>query len=284
MTTVQLVPIQKIRVINPRSRNRARFREIVDNIAKVGLKKPITVSRREGEDGFDLVCGQGRLEAYQACGAKEIPALIVEIPLEDRLLRSLVENLARRTPSGLELARDLQALRTRGHTYIDIATLVGVSESHAKDLVNLVEHGEGRLISAVERGDIPVSVAMEIATLDDEAMQRSLQEAYDAGKLKGRSLARVRRIMEERRAKGKRLRGRGGPYAKSPSPQDLVRVLRRETQRQELIVRKARHCEQELRFIICALKDLLKGERFITLLRAEKLDGVPKYLHELIQR
>src|SRR5690348_4212519 len=110
MTTVQLVPIQKIRVINPRGRSRVRFREIVENIAKVGLKKPITVSRRAGEDGFDLVCGQGRLEAYQVCGAKEIPALVVEIPLEDRLLRSLVENLTRRTPSGLELARELLAL------------------------------------------------------------------------------------------------------------------------------------------------------------------------------
>jgi len=196
----------------------------------------------------------------------------------------LVENLTRRTPSGLELARDLQALRTRGHSYADIGALVGVSESHAKDLINLVENGEGRLIAAVERGDIPVSVAMEIATLDDNAMQHSLQEAYDAGRLKGRSLTRVRRIMEDRQAKGKALRGRGGRSTKSPTPQDLVRTLRRETQRQELTVRKARHCEHQLRFVVSALKDLFRSERFITLLRAEKLDAVPKYLHDLIQR
>lgn len=284
MTTVQLVPIQKIRVINPRSRNRTRFREIVENIAKVGLKKPITVSRREGDDGFDLVCGQGRLEAYQACGAKEIPALIVEIPLEDRLLRSLVENLTRRTPSGLELARDLLALRTRGHSYAEIGVLVGVSESHANALIHLVEHGEGRLVAAVERGEIPVSVAIEIATLEDGAVQRSLQEAYDAGKLKGRALTKVLRIMEDRRAKGKTLRGRGSRSGKSPTPQDLVRTLRRETQRQEFVVRKARHCEQQLRFVLSALKDLFKDGRFITLLRAEKLDAVPKYLHDLLQR
>lgn len=49
MTTVQLVPIQEIRVINPRSRSKIRFREIVESIAKVGLKKPITVSCRGGE-------------------------------------------------------------------------------------------------------------------------------------------------------------------------------------------------------------------------------------------
>lgn len=285
MTTVQLVPIQKIRVINPRGRSRVRFKEIMENIAKVGLKKPITVSRREGEDdSFDLVCGQGRLEAYQACGAKEIPALIIEIPLEERLLRSLVENLTRRSPSSLELARDLLALRQRGHTYADIASLVGVSESHAKSLINLVEQGEGRLIAAVERGDIPIGVAVKIATLDDAAMQHSLQEAYDTGTLKGQALMRVRRIIEDRQAKGRTIRGSSERSSKSPTPQDLVRTLRRETRRQELIVQKARHCEQQLRFIVSALKDLFKNERFVTILRAEKLDAVPKYLHALIQR
>jgi ParB family chromosome partitioning protein len=52
--------------------------------------------------------------------------------------------------------------------------------------------------------------------------------------------------------------------------------------RQELLVKKSRHCEQQLRFVLSALKDLMKNEHFVTLLRAEKLDALPKYLHELI--
>lgn len=72
----------------------------------------LTVSRRSGEEGFDLVCGQGRLEAYQACGAKEIPALIVDIPLEDRLLRSLgVRGLPRAEPSR---DQDVLAMKAAG--------------------------------------------------------------------------------------------------------------------------------------------------------------------------
>ena len=107
MTTVQLVPIEKIRVINARGRSKAKFREIVENIAKICLKKPITVSRREGDDGFDLVCGQGRLEAYIAYGAREIPAVVVDIPLEDRLLCSLVEpGPILRTEVSLRLGRE----------------------------------------------------------------------------------------------------------------------------------------------------------------------------------
>lgn len=284
MTTVQLVPIDKIRVINARGRSKAKFREIVENISKIGLKKPITVSRREGDDGFDLVCGQGRLEAYIAYGARDIPAVVVDIPLEDRLLCSLVENLTRRTPSCLELARDLVGLKERGHSLSAIAALTGVSESYVVQLIRLIENGEDRLVAAVERGDIPITSAMEIATFDDAAMQRSLQDAYDSGKIRGRSLLKIRRLIEERRARGKDL-GKSSPRrSKVISPQDLVRTLRKETQKQELLVKKSRHCEQQLRFVLTALKDLMKNDHFVTLLRAEKLDVLPKYLNEMLQK
>lgn len=284
MSTVQLVPINQIRVINARSRNKAKFREIVENIATVGLKKPITISRREGGEGFDLVCGQGRLEAFIACGARDIPAMVVDLPLEDRLLCSLVENLTRRTPSCVELARDLVALKGRGHSLASIASLTGVSESYIAQLIRLVENGEDRLVAAVERGDIPITSAIEIATFDDAAMQRSLQDAYDSGKLRGRALLKIRRLIEERRARGKDLGHSGSRQYKAPSPQDLVRTLRKETQKQELLVRKSRHCEQQLRFVLSALKDLMRNEHFVTLLRAEKLDALPKYLNEMIQK
>ena len=44
------------------------FEEIVDNIRSIGLKKPITVTERDGVDGkpaFLLVCGEGRLNAFR---------------------------------------------------------------------------------------------------------------------------------------------------------------------------------------------------------------------------
>ena len=232
MTTVQLIPIESIRIINARSRSRSRFREIIDNISKVGLKKPITVSRRSGDDGFDLVCGQGRLEAFVACGASEIPAIVIEIPPEERYLRSLVENLTRRTPSGVELARNLISLKERGHSHADIARLIGVSEGYISSLVRLIENGEERLIAAVEHGDIPITTAIEIAASENGQMQRTLQDAYDSGELRGRSLLKVRRLMEERRAHGKSLRG-SGVHTKRPTTNDLVRTLQRETQKQE---------------------------------------------------
>jgi ParB family transcriptional regulator, chromosome partitioning protein len=63
MTTsdVPAIPISEIKVINPRARNKYTFDQIVASIAAVGLKTPITVSKREmSPDGtqYDLVCGR----------------------------------------------------------------------------------------------------------------------------------------------------------------------------------------------------------------------------------
>jgi len=72
--TAQMIPIAQINILNPRSRNKATFQDIVSNISNVGLKKPITVARREQpSDGklYDLACGEGRLEAYIALGQTE---------------------------------------------------------------------------------------------------------------------------------------------------------------------------------------------------------------------
>jgi ParB family chromosome partitioning protein len=75
---VKMIPIERIRILNPRHRDQKKFDVIVQSIKNLGLKKPIQVSLRstdeaEGE-GYDLVCGQGRLEAFMALGFKEIPA------------------------------------------------------------------------------------------------------------------------------------------------------------------------------------------------------------------
>jgi len=73
VTEIQMVPVDAITVLNPRARNRRVFHELITSIAHLGLKKPITVSRRGTEPEYDLVCGQGRLEAFIALGQREIP-------------------------------------------------------------------------------------------------------------------------------------------------------------------------------------------------------------------
>ncbi len=185
---VQMIPIDQINVLNPRSRNKVVFQSIVSNISNLGLKRPITVARRtEPADGkfYDLVCGQGRLEAFAALGQAEIPAIVKEASKEECFLMSLVENIARRQIRPLELLREISSLKSRGYSTTEIANKIDVHKSYVTGISHLLKDGEERLISAVETGRIPLSVAMQIANTDEDGIQRALCQAYEDKTLRG---------------------------------------------------------------------------------------------------
>ena len=177
--SIHLVPINLISVTNPRVRNKKTFKEIIASIAELGLKKPITVTYRESSEGprYDLVCGQGRLEAYQALGQKEIPAFVVDADAESGMVMGLVENLARRQHRAIDLLHDIEGLKRRGYDEFSIAQKTGLTVEYVRGFIRLIESGEQRLLRAVESGHIPVSVAVAIADTDDAGTQQILQQA-----------------------------------------------------------------------------------------------------------
>ena len=284
LPTVRMIPIERIHVLNPRVRGKRVFGEIVTNISHIGLKRPITVSRRPQSQGgtrYDLVCGQGRLEAYQALNQKEIPAIIVDLPEEDCLMMSLIENCARRQHKPIELLREIGALKKRGYSTAQIATKTDLLPDYVRGVIRLLEHGEVRLISALEKGLVPLSIAMLIADSDDADVQKALQKAYQDNQLRGRKLIAVKHLVELRKRRGKgHYQIRSTLRARALSSEALVRAYRKEVDRQRLLVHKAEIAHSKLIFVIEALAKLIADEHFVTLLRAEKLDTMPQYLAE----
>src|SRR5580658_10780563 len=136
-----MIPIERIRILNPRHRDKRKFELIVQSIRNLGLKKPIQVSLWSNDEpegpGYDLVCGQGRIEAFIALGHKEIPAIIVEVSKEERLLRSLVENMARRYPVPFDLLREIERLKERGYSNVEIGKKLDISGSTVGGLMAL---------------------------------------------------------------------------------------------------------------------------------------------------
>jgi ParB family transcriptional regulator, chromosome partitioning protein len=282
---VEMVPIERISVPNPRVRSKVSFDQLVDSISKVGLKKPITLTRREDDSGkgFDLVCGQGRLEAYASLGQREIPAIIEDVSDEDRMLRSVVENIARRQHRPLELLRDIGELRKRGYSDPEIATKTGLHQSYVQSIGRLLAEGETRLIVAVETGRIPLNVALEIAEVDLDGAQEALAKAYESGALRGKKLLAAKRIVELRQRQGKSQRtGRARERGKRLSSDALVRAYNQEADRQRLLIKRAEIAQNRLLFIVTAMRALLADAHFATLLRAEKLETLPRPLTDLI--
>jgi len=281
---VERIPIAAIAIENPRERSKASFEALVESIAKVGLKKPITVTRARGRaDGkaFELVCGQGRIEALLALGEVEIPALVEEVGEEERMLRSVVENIARRQHRPLEALREIGTLRERGYSDSVIAEKTGLSLTYVHMIGTLLKAGEERLMVAVETGQIPLNVAVTIAGVNHAGAQAALAEAYEAGTLRGSKLFAAKRILERRQRHGKRA------YDRRPDPESarrpvtseaLIRAYEAEADRQRLLIKRAEVTRSRLLFLVTALRTLYADAHFVTLLRAEKLDTLPRPL------
>lgn len=283
--SVTLVPIDRIEVLNSRDRNMKVFEEIVENIRAIGLKKPITVTERAGADGapaFLLVCGEGRLNAFRLLGETHIPALVVNVTDENAFIMSLAENIARRGHRPLEILADIELLLGRDYSVEDIIQRTGLSKKYVRDIVFLLENGEERLIEAVQNNTIPLTAALEIARAknDDVDLGDMLEEAYKTGQLKGHQLTDAKRLIERRREKGPK----SGARPKLPnSANSLVKIYQKEVARQHKMMLKAEHAHQQLLLVVQGLKTLFADENFVTLLRAEGLDTLPKYLADRIE-
>lgn len=286
---VTMIPIEKVNILNPRTRNKKIFGAITDNISDVGLKRPITVtlchSREPGKE-YDLVCGQGRMEAFMACGQTHIPAIIIDANEEQALIMSLVENCARRKHSAIEILQGIALLQNQGYDSKTIAEKTGMRVDYIISILALLERGEERLLAAVEVGHIPITVAMKIAETSDENMQQALQEIYESKQLRGSKLLVAKKLIENRRRRGKGMEHSGGLSRNSGQPsisaQDVMKVYQREADRKRLLTRKAEIANNRLLFVLEALRRLYQEDHFNTLLRAEGLNTLPKPLSDLM--
>src|ERR1700683_498127 len=135
---VRMIPIKQIDILNPRERGKKKFAQIVANIAKLGLKRPVTVAVASGSNGstrYSLVCGQGRLEAFTSLGQEEIPAIVVEGSMEELLLMSLIENLARRQHSTVDLVLKIRTMKERGDTLSEIARKTDLAVNYVRGIL-----------------------------------------------------------------------------------------------------------------------------------------------------
>jgi ParB family chromosome partitioning protein len=282
---VPSILISEIKIQNPRKRNKITFEAIVNSIAMIGLKTPISVSERDPEpDGtrYDLICGQGRIEAFVALGEIQIPAIITVATREEQYLMSLVENIARRGPSEQGLVSETKKLLERGHGTEEIAEKLGLSKQYVRTVIVLVKNGETKLLGMVETGRIPITVATQIATGTSEDVQRALTEAYETGDLRGPKL-RATRLLIKRRLSAENAGARKRLLKVPLTSHAAAREYQQHTQAQRALIKRGHVLRQRLALAAAACRQLFADENFKTLLRAESLTLVSERLFEKIR-
>lgn len=282
--SVQLISVSEINILNPRVRNEIIAAEIRHNIQSIGLKRPITVTpQTETKNGkkYNLVCGQGRLDAFIEAGEKEIPALVIDVSSEDAHIMSLIENIARRNSSSLELLQSIKYLKNLGYDENEIAAKTTLGRDYIYGIIKLLEEGEERLVNALEKGRIPLYIALKIATEDDAAVQRALAEAHETGQLSGGKLIIVQKLLDRRKLYGKKI---SGPSRQKSilSSEELVAFYKDSLKSKKRLLAKADYIKQVLMLSTAALNQLLNDVHFSNQLKAEGLNDIPKQLSDLL--
>lgn len=201
---------------------------------------------------------------------------------------SLVENIARRNPSSSETMAHVAMLRGRGYSDADIAAKIGCTASWANNIGNLLDKGEGRLLTAIEAGHMPLHLAVSISRATDEESQLLLLEAYNRGDLKGKKLSVARRILQLRQT-NRRIKSEwpGGPsqsVVKKMTPEDLVKLYQRHTAEHRRIQERSEQAQQMLLLAQEIFKELFGKPEFLQLLSGEGLATVPQPLAAAVGR
>jgi ParB family transcriptional regulator, chromosome partitioning protein len=269
----QELPVDKIKVINSRNRDKDQFEMNVESIDGVGMLKPIRVNDKffDKSGVYELICGEGRLLAHKQLGRKVVMAEVVTCTRKEALLQSLVENIARTKPGSMDFARELKRLHDEGWDYKRIAEIACKNEDYIRSYIRLVEQGEERLIHGVETGVFPIKFAILVATTEDSQIQNILMDAFDDGVVTTQNFGQARRIITARSKQAKRSSS-DKDYTVGQLKHDIAESTRVKTS----YVREAKSKEGRFMTLLNGVNTLYRDGALVALLRMQNLDKRPE--------
>jgi len=154
--------------------NSEELGELQESLSSSGLLQPITVRRRPGKDGFELIAGERRLRAAMKLGWKEIPAIIKDIDDRTVLTLALVENLQRTDLNPIEEGEGYHRLSNEfGLTQQQIAETVGKDRTTIANMLRVLQLPEV-VRKLLQDGHLTMGHAKVLLGLEDPAMIANL--------------------------------------------------------------------------------------------------------------
>jgi ParB family transcriptional regulator, chromosome partitioning protein len=200
--------------------NSDEMAELQESLKASGLLQPITVRRRPGKDGFELIAGERRLRAATKLGWKEIPAIIKEIDDKAVLTLALVENLQRTDLNPIEEGEGYYRLSHEfGLTQLQIAETVGKDRTTIANMLRLLQLPD-TVRRLLQDGQLTMGHAKVLLGLEDPQMIATLAHEIVKDGLTVREIERRIRGFGEPRV-GKRA---GRPRSADRLPPEVKRI------------------------------------------------------------
>src|SRR3954469_18538700 len=176
--------------------------ELQESLKASGLLQPVTVRRRPGKDGFELIAGERRLRAATNLGWKEIPAIIKDIDDRTILTLALVENLQRSDLNPIEEGEGYHQLSKEfGLTQQQIAETVGKDRTTVANMVRLLQLPEP-VRKLLQEGHLTMGHAKVLLGLDHPDTIAALADDIVRESLTVREVEqRLRKVVGDREGK-----------------------------------------------------------------------------------
>ena len=167
------VEVAKVRAnpFQPRTEfDRRGLEELKQSILENGVIQPITL--REIDGAFELIAGERRLRAVQELGFMKIPAFVIDVTSDDKMLEmSLVENIQREDLNPIEVAKAYQQLlRKHGLTQEVVAKKVGKDRATVANFIRLLKLPR-EIQNSLRKGEISMGHARALMGLSSAGNQ-----------------------------------------------------------------------------------------------------------------
>lgn len=172
-----------------------KLRELAESIRVHGVMQPIVV-RKDG-DKYMLIAGERRWRASTLAGLVTVPAIVREVPTNQILELTLIENIQREDLNPIEVAEAFQRLATEANlTHDQIAERTGKDRSTVTNLLRLLRL-PAEVRARIVAGEISLGHAKVLLGLSSEAAQKSLAARVVAQGLSVRQLEDIARNVTE---------------------------------------------------------------------------------------
>jgi len=136
---IRKIPIEKItpNLMQPR-KDFGNIDELANSIGEKGILEPVLVRAKDGK--FEIIAGERRFRAAKISGLMEIPCIEFDIPDNEALELSIIENIQRKDLNVYEQAYSLKSLSDiYGYTHEEIATKLSKSRVTISELLRITD-------------------------------------------------------------------------------------------------------------------------------------------------
>jgi ParB family chromosome partitioning protein len=192
---IALIPVDEVKFFVRRARATGPYSRLKESIKEMGLKIPISVRnistlprverrRQDGSGGtykYELICGQGRLQAFRDLGLKDIPAVIHDISEVEIVGRFLAENVMRKKLSWVEKAQLIKFEFDSGVSAEEIAKRYFITRNHVLKYLRILKGASQEVIEQAKNNDLSINDAEVLTALPPEEQNIVVEVLRDEG-------------------------------------------------------------------------------------------------------